>query len=64
MQVHVEHLLVRRLAVGQKEVDPLAPEAAGMECGGDLLGGAEHLGVGAFGQRRQGHGVIVGHERT
>jgi hypothetical protein len=52
VQLNVEHLVARRLAVDQKEVDPLAPEVAGIKRGGDLLGGAEHAGAGLVGQLR------------
>ena len=43
VQVDVEDLLARRLAVGQKEVDLFAFEPALVESRGDLLGAAEHV---------------------
>jgi hypothetical protein len=37
VEMHVKHLLHRGLAVGQEEVDSLATEAAGADCGGNSL---------------------------
>jgi hypothetical protein len=62
VQVNVEYLLAGRLAVGQEEVYPLAPEAACTKRCGDPLDNTQHTGAGVFGQLRQGCGVIVGHD--
>jgi len=60
--VDVEGLLARRLAVGQEEIDPLAPEAAAVYRGGDLLRGPKQAGAGLFGQIGERSGVLVGHD--
>ena len=64
VQVDVEDLLTRRLAVGQIEVDPFAIESAPVECGGDPLGGTEHVNAHIFGKFGQARHVTFWHHEN